>query len=97
MRERHGTPFEHNSMRFHIKCRSSLREWQRHRIGSFNRVVGRYSQLEPEFYGARAETCEPRWASRARTPRAAGRGGGRRRARGAAPVYEQAYAAYQGR
>src|SRR5438067_1017902 len=51
MRERHGTPFEHNAMRFHIKCPIFVcREWQRHRIGSFNEWSARYSQLEPEFY-----------------------------------------------
>ena len=27
-----------------------VREWFRHRIGSFNEWSGRYSQLEPEFY-----------------------------------------------
>ena len=25
MRDRHGTPFEHNAFRFHIRCRSSSR------------------------------------------------------------------------
>jgi thymidylate synthase (FAD) len=35
MRERHGTPFEHNSFRFHVKCPVFVaREWFRHRIGS---------------------------------------------------------------
>jgi thymidylate synthase (FAD) len=51
MRERHGSPFEHNAFRFHIKCPIFvMREWARHRIGSFNEWSGRYSQLEPEFY-----------------------------------------------
>jgi thymidylate synthase (FAD) len=51
MRERHGTPFEHNSFRFHIKCPIFVaREWMRHRTGSFNEWSGRYSQLEEEFY-----------------------------------------------
>ena len=51
MRERHSTPFEHGVFRFHIKCPIFVcREWQRHRIGSFNEWSARYSQLEPEFY-----------------------------------------------
>jgi len=51
MRERHGSPFEHNAFRFHIKLPIFvMREWARHRIGSFNEWSGRYSQLEPEFY-----------------------------------------------
>ena len=51
MRERHGTPFEHNAFRYHIKCPIFVcREWQRHRIGSFNEWSARYSQLDAEFY-----------------------------------------------
>jgi thymidylate synthase (FAD) len=51
MRERHGSPFEHNAFRFHIKLPIFvMREWARHRVGSFNEWSGRYSQLEPEFY-----------------------------------------------
>lgn len=51
MRERHGTPFEHNAFRFHIKCPIFVaREWMRHRIGSFNEMSGRYTKLEAEFY-----------------------------------------------
>jgi thymidylate synthase (FAD) len=51
MRERHGTPFEHNSFRFHIKCPIFVaREWFRHRIGSFNEFSARYSEMPPEFY-----------------------------------------------
>ena len=51
MRERHGTPFEHNFFRFHIKAPLFVtREWQRHRIGSFNERSGRYSELPDEFY-----------------------------------------------
>src|SRR5947209_15942305 len=37
IRERHGTPFEHNSFRFHVRCPIFVaREWFRHRISSFN-------------------------------------------------------------
>jgi len=56
MRERHGTPFEHNSFRFHIKCPLFVaREWFRHRIGSFNEFSARYSMVEDEFYIPLAE------------------------------------------
>lgn len=51
MRNGHGTPFEHNAFRFHIKCPIFVaREWMRHRIGSFNEWSARYSKLESEFY-----------------------------------------------
>nr|AIA15684.1 thymidylate synthase, flavin-dependent [uncultured bacterium] len=51
MREHHGTPFEHNAFRFHVKAPIFIaREWFRHRIGSFNEWSGRYSKLEGEFY-----------------------------------------------
>ncbi|HEY7017570.1 MAG TPA: FAD-dependent thymidylate synthase [Gaiellaceae bacterium] len=34
MRERHGTPFEHNAFRFHVRCPIFVaREWFRHRVG----------------------------------------------------------------
>jgi thymidylate synthase (FAD) len=46
MRERHGTPFEHNSFRFHVKCPIFVaREWFRHRIGSFNEFSARYAEV----------------------------------------------------
>lgn len=48
MRERHGTPFEHNSFRFHVRCPIFVaREWFRHRIGSFNEFSARYTEVEP--------------------------------------------------
>lgn len=51
MKNKHGTPFEHNVFRFHIKAPIFVfREWQRHRISSYNEWSARYSQLEPEFY-----------------------------------------------
>ena len=50
-RERHGTPFEHNAFRFHIRCPIFVaREWFRHRIGSFNELSGRYKELDGDFY-----------------------------------------------
>ncbi|MBA2367139.1 MAG: FAD-dependent thymidylate synthase, partial [Actinobacteria bacterium] len=51
MRSRHGSPFEHNSFRFHIRCPIFVaREWFRHRVGSFNEESARYHQLEGDFY-----------------------------------------------
>lgn len=51
MRERHGTPFEHNSFRFHVRCPIFVaREWFRHRIGSFNELSGRYKELDTFGY-----------------------------------------------
>lgn len=52
MKCRHGTPFEHNAMKFLICAPIFVwREWHRHRIGfSYNETSGRYRQLEPVFY-----------------------------------------------
>ena len=52
MRDRHGTPFEHNSMTFFVSAPIFVfREFMRHRIGfSYNEESGRYRQLEPVFY-----------------------------------------------
>lgn len=51
MRERHGTPFEHNAFTFHVKCPVFVaREWFRHRIGSFNEFSARYSEMPNEFF-----------------------------------------------
>src|SRR5437660_4175923 len=51
MRDRHGTPFEHNSFRFHIRCPLFVaREWMRHRISSFNEFSMRYAKATDEFY-----------------------------------------------
>jgi len=56
MKERHGTPFEHNSFRFHVKCPLFVaREWFRHRIGSFNEFSARYSFVEDDFFVPRKE------------------------------------------
>jgi thymidylate synthase (FAD) len=96
MRERHGTPFEHNAFRFHIKLPIFvMREWARHRMGSFNEWSARYSQLDPEFYVPAEEDVrtqvgkpgsysfdpvDPELAEHTRAAQTA--------------VYEQAYAAY---
>jgi len=51
MRDRHGTPFEHNSFRFHIRCPIFVaREWMRHRVGSFNEFSMRYAKATDDFY-----------------------------------------------
>ena len=56
MRDRHGTPFEHNAFRFHVRCPIFVaREWFRHRIGSFNEFSMRYARATDEFYIPEAE------------------------------------------
>ncbi len=52
MRDRHGSPFEHNSMTFLVRAPIFVfREFHRHRVGwSYNEESGRYRQLDPEFY-----------------------------------------------
>lgn len=54
LKHRHGTPFEHSVFTFYIRAPLFVvREWMRHRVGSYNEVSGRYSELpfvvfEPE-------------------------------------------------
>lgn len=52
MKNRHGSPFEHNSFTFLIEAPIFVfREFHRHRVGwSYNEESGRYKQLEPVFY-----------------------------------------------
>jgi thymidylate synthase (FAD) len=51
MRDRHGSPFEHNAFRFHVRCPIFVaREWFRHRIGSFNEFSMRYAKATDDFY-----------------------------------------------
>ena len=52
MRDRHGSPFEHNSMTFFISAPIFVfREFLRHRVGwSYNEESGRYRELRPVFY-----------------------------------------------
>jgi thymidylate synthase (FAD) len=98
MRERHGTPFEHNAFRFHVKVPLFVaREWQRHRVGSFNERSARYSEMPDEFYVPAAEdvrtqvgkpgayTFEAMPAETAESTRQTMRG-----------VYDAAYASYRG-
>ena len=97
MRERHGTPFEHNAFRFHIRCPIFVaREWFRHRVGSFNEFSMRYAKATDEFYVPEPEdvrtqvgkpgsyTFEPVEPELAEETRDALR-----------EVYEQAYATYE--
>lgn len=51
MKNRHGSPFEHNAMTFYVEAPISVfREWQRHRILSFNEYSARYTEMKPVFY-----------------------------------------------
>jgi thymidylate synthase (FAD) len=97
MRDRHGTPFEHNAFRFHIRAPIFVaREWFRHRIGSFNEFSMRYARATDEFYVPAADdvrtqvgkpgaySFDPVSADVAETTREELR-----------QVYEAAYAAYE--
>ena len=57
MRNRHGTPFEHNAFTFLVTAPIFVyREWHRHRVGwSYNEESGRYKELAPVFYVPNAE------------------------------------------
>ena len=56
LRERHGTPFEHNAFRFHVRAPIFVaREWFRHRVGSFNEFSMRYAKATDDFYVPAAE------------------------------------------
>jgi len=51
MRDRHGSPFEHNAFTFYIEAPIFVfREFMRHRIASYNEESGRYKELSPVFY-----------------------------------------------
>ncbi|HUM87637.1 MAG TPA: FAD-dependent thymidylate synthase, partial [Actinomycetota bacterium] len=50
-RDRHGSPFEHNSMTFFVSAPIFVfREFMRHRMASYNEESGRYRELNPVFY-----------------------------------------------
>lgn len=57
MREKHGSPFEHNMFTFMIECPIFVtREFFRHRIGwSYNEWSGRYDVMRPTFYAPRRD------------------------------------------
>ncbi|MFN2638060.1 MAG: FAD-dependent thymidylate synthase [Gemmatimonadaceae bacterium] len=52
MRDRHGTPFEHNALTFKVSAPLFVfYEWHRHRAGwSYNEESARYRELDPVFY-----------------------------------------------
>lgn len=51
MNGRHGSPFEHTAFTFFVEAPLFVfREWQRHRMSSFNEMSGRYTQLPGKFY-----------------------------------------------
>src|SRR5512135_2350102 len=52
LKNRHGSPFEHNSMTFLVSAPIFVfREFHRHRVGwSYNESSGRYRELEAVFY-----------------------------------------------
>lgn len=48
---RHGTPFEHTSVTFHVAAPIFVvRQWHRHRMFSYNEVSRRYTSEEIRFY-----------------------------------------------
>lgn len=57
MRDRHGTPFEHNSLTFRISAPLFVfYEFHRHRVGwSYNEESARYRELDPVFYVPRMD------------------------------------------
>ncbi|PWH06756.1 FAD-dependent thymidylate synthase [Brachybacterium endophyticum] len=51
MRDRHGSPFEHNSFTFYVEAPIFVfREFMRHRMASYNEESGRYRKMRPVFY-----------------------------------------------
>lgn len=51
MKHDHGTPFEMASMKMRIECPIFVaRQWMRHRMGSFNEISGRYTEMTEQFY-----------------------------------------------
>lgn len=56
LKNRHGTPFEIPVFRFQVRAPLTVfREWQRHRISSFNEISGRYVEMELESYSPSLE------------------------------------------
>jgi len=51
VKHRHGTPFEHVVFQWYVDAPIFvIREWQRHRIASYNEISGRYVEMEPKYY-----------------------------------------------
>ena len=60
MRDRHGSPFEHNSMTFYVQAPIFVfREWHRHRTQAYNEMSARYIPLPDENYVPTAERLRP--------------------------------------
>ena len=63
----HGTPLEHNTITFLVKCPLFVaRQWMRHRIASYNEISYRYVEATDEFYiphAFRAQSSSNRQAS----------------------------------
>ena len=97
MANRHGTPFEHNSMKFRIEAPIFVfREFHRHRIGwSYNEMSGRYTELAPTFHipGDERPLVNAGSSARPRMERGTFEQWERQRDRMMA-AYEQAYATY---
>lgn len=61
LRNKHGTPFEHNLFTFVVRCPIFvMRQWIRHRISSFNEMSGRYVELPNQMWAPEAETVRMR-------------------------------------
>src|SRR5688500_8533860 len=97
LRDRHGTPFEHNSFRFHVRAPIFVaREWFRHRVGSFNEFSMRYARATDDFYipepeDVRTQVVKPgAYSFDPVTPEVA-----ETTREELAAVYEAAYAAYE--
>lgn len=51
VRNRHTSPLEGVQFKFHVKAPIFvIRQWQRHRMWSYNELSGRYSEMKDEFY-----------------------------------------------
>jgi thymidylate synthase (FAD) len=51
LKHQHATPFEHAVFKFHVSCPIFvMRQWIRHRTGSFNEISARYTEVKDEFY-----------------------------------------------
>ncbi len=98
MRDRHGSPFEHNSMTFFISAPIFVfREFMRHRVGwSYNEESGRYRELQPVFYvpgaGPQARPAGPPRQVRLRRRHS---GAAQAHQRGHGGVLPASYEAYQ--
>lgn len=51
MRDHHGTPFEHQTLTFLVRCPLFvMREWHRHRTASISEASARYTEVPNLFY-----------------------------------------------